>query len=441
MGGRRDGLHRRQPFRAFDSAHANRYIWQIDPQQKTIDSLPIRGLTPMVESQLSSTNMLWAQEGDFLYLAGGYGLVSSNDVTQGMGDREVHRTFPYLTRVDLKALESWFDECKVNRNRESKNASFNKPQRRKFNSTDKKWAKAKAKKVFSVIQDPKFALTGGGMVVADGKFYLAGGHRFDGLYNPMGPQNGPGFEQEYHRGIRVFSVVNSPRFAVQWLDELIDSAIRRRDLNVMEDLSWELLDEANGSGQALDGLGGRSASGFPRVLKSLQLFSGVFQERANIPHTTVLRLVAQNKIQAVPGFHQLLNQYHSAHLAMYSYKVDAQFNVFFGGISQYFYNDSMELVQDPDVPVVQTASVVERNAAGEYKEYRLPISLPKGVGAGTEFIPSQYMPRMEGTQVVDMESLLGDSLLLGYLYGGFSTTAPNVFFDNDADESKAEPGL
>jgi hypothetical protein len=85
--------------------------------------------------------------------------------------------------------------------------------------------------------------------------------------------------------------------------------------------------------------------------------------------------------------------------------------------------------------------VVERNAAGEYKEYRLPISLPKGVGAGTEFIPSQYMPRMEGTQVVDMESLLGDSLLLGYLYGGFSTTAPNVFFDNDADESKAEPGL
>jgi hypothetical protein len=441
MGGRRDGLHRRQPFRAFDSAHANRYIWQIDPQQKTIDSLPIIGLPPMVESQMSSTNMLWTQEGDFLYLAGGYGLVSSNDVTQGMGDREVHRTFPYLTRVDLKALESWFDECKVNRNRKSKNARVNNSQRRKFNSTDKKWAKAKAKKVFSVIQDPKFALTGGGMVVADGKFYLAGGHRFDGLYNPMGPQNGPGFEQEYHRGIRVFSVVNSPRFAVQWLDELIDSAIRRRDLNVMEDLSWELLDEANGSGQALDVLGGRSASGFPRVLKSLQLFSGVFQERANIPHTTVLRLGAQNKIQAVPGFHQLLNQYHSAHLAMYSYKVDAQFNVFFGGISQYFYNDSMELVQDPDVPVVQTASVVERNAAGEYKEYRLPISLPKGVGAGTEFIPSQYMPRMEGTQVVDMESLLGDSLLLGYLYGGFSTTAPNVFFDNDADESKAEPGL
>ncbi|MEY4709657.1 MAG: hypothetical protein RIS28_789, partial [Bacteroidota bacterium] len=74
MGGRRDGLHRRQPFRAFDSAHANRYIWQIDPQQKTIDSLPIKGLPPMVESQFLSTNMLWAQEGDFLYLAGGYGL-------------------------------------------------------------------------------------------------------------------------------------------------------------------------------------------------------------------------------------------------------------------------------------------------------------------------------------------------------------------------------
>ncbi|MEY4710246.1 MAG: hypothetical protein RIS28_1378, partial [Bacteroidota bacterium] len=114
-----------------------------------------KGLPPMVESQFLSTNMLWAQEGDFLYLAGGYGLVSSNDVTQGMGDREVHRTFPYLTRVDLKALESWFDECKVNRSRKSKNASVNNSQRRKYNSTDKKWAKAKVKKVFSVIQDPK----------------------------------------------------------------------------------------------------------------------------------------------------------------------------------------------------------------------------------------------------------------------------------------------
>jgi hypothetical protein len=82
--------------------------------------------------------------------------------------------------------------------------------------------------------------------------------------------------------------------------------------------------------------------------------------------------------------------------------------------------------------------LIERTAANEYSEFALPIQLPKGVGAGTEFIPANTVPRMEGTEVIDLESLQGDSQLLGHLVGGFSTTAPNVFFDNDANESKAE---
>ena len=169
------------------------------------------------------------------------------------------------------------------------------------------------------------------------------------------------------------------------------------------------------------------------------MFSGVFQERANIPYTNLLEINADsNTIKPVPQFNQLLNQYHSAHTSFYSYKVDAQFFLFFGGIAQYYFNDSGLLTQDPDVPVVSTVSVIERTATNEYSEYALPIQLPKGVGAGTEFIPANTVPRMEGTEVIDLESLQGDSQLLGHLVGGFSTTAPNVFFDNDANESKAE---
>lgn len=143
-------------------------------------------------------------------------------------------------------------------------------------------------------------------------------------------------------------------------------------------------------------------------------------------------------MHAVPNFNQLLNQYHSAHMGLYSYKTDAQFFVFFGGIAQYFFNENHELTQDPDVPVVSTVSVIQRTSANEYSEFALPIQLPKGIGAGTEFIPAGELPRIEGSDVIDIESLQGDSQLLGYLVGGFSTTAPNVFFDNDADESKAE---
>ena len=68
FGGRRDGLHRRQPFRAFDSAHANRYIWCVDPESRTVDSMPIQNLNPSLQSQLASTNMLFHEEENFLFL-------------------------------------------------------------------------------------------------------------------------------------------------------------------------------------------------------------------------------------------------------------------------------------------------------------------------------------------------------------------------------------
>ena len=457
FGGRRDGLHRRQPFRAFDSAHANRYIFCVDPESQTVDSLPIQNLNPSLQSQLASTNMLFHQEDNLLYMVGGYGLPCRNDISlfsppSRFTDPEAHRTFPYLTKVDLAKLSSEF-------------AKQTEPNSRKNQIKKKQPPLATLSSAFEQWTDPQFALTGGAMFnqidyyphkQPINTFYLVGGHRFDGLYNPMGPQNGPGFEQEYHHGVRRFQLKsisvntrNKPKNRkklgtvkenVVWMESLIDSQFRRRDVNVMESLHHRLAQVGSGSADQIliDG-DDIAASPFPPVQKDLLVFSGVFQERANIPYTNLLEINADSStIKPIHRFNQLLNQYHSAHTSLYSYKVDAQFFLFFGGIAQYFFNDSGLLTQDPDVPVVSTVSLIERTAANEYSEYALPIHLPKGVGAGTEFILANTVPRMEGTDVIDLESLQGDSQLLGYLVGGFSTTAPNVFFDNDADESKAE---
>ncbi|MFN5590281.1 MAG: hypothetical protein ACK49A_01735, partial [Bacteroidota bacterium] len=441
FGGRREGLQRRQPFRAYDGAHANRYIWCVDPESQTVDSLPIQNLNPSIQSQLASTNMLFHQEENFLFLVGGYGLPCRQDKAlftppSKYTDPEAHRTFPYLTKVDLAKLSSEF----------AKQSELNS---RKDQIKQKPFPLVTLSSAFDQWTDPQFALTGGAMfnhidyyphkqpVIT---FYLVGGHRFDGLYNPMGPQNGPGFEQEYHHGVRRFQLVQQTvtsrkkrksrkkstptKEFVVWHSSLTDSQFRRRDVNVMQSLHH--VDAANDSP-------------CPHLRQDLMVFSGVFQERANIPYTNLLEINADsNTIKPVPQFNQLLNQYHSAHTSFYSYKVDAQFFLFFGGIAQYYFNDSGLLTQDPDVPVVSTVSVIERTATNEYSEYALPIQLPKGVGAGTEFIPANTVPRMEGTEVIDLESLQGDSQLLGHLVGGFSTTAPNVFFDNDANESKAE---
>ncbi len=455
FGGRRDGLHRRQPFRAFDGAHANRYIWCVDPESRTIDSLSISLLPPSLQSQLASTNMLFHQEGDFLYLLGGYGLPCRTDLPlfappSKFTDPEAHRTFPYLTQVNLSLLQDAF--------RQQTALKSNKSQ-----SIPRHFQPNPLASAFQQWTDPQFALTGGAMfflkdpTLPESAFYLVGGHRFDGLYNPMGPDNGPGFEQAYHHGVRRFQLIrinveshksrknhklhkpykshknlrkSAPiKTYVRWLEPLVDSQFRRRDVNVMESLHHAKLSDRDSF----------PPTAFPPVRKDLMVFSGVFQSRANIPFTNLIEVNPYSSaLEPVPQFNQLLNQYHSAHTSLYSYKVDAQFFLFFGGIAQYYFNDSGKLSQDPDVPVVSTISLIERTAANEYSEYALNIPLPKGIGAGTEFIPAPTIPRMEGTDVIDLESLQGDSQLLGYLVGGFSTTAPNVFFDNDADESKAE---
>jgi hypothetical protein len=395
---------------------------------------------------LSSTNILFHQQGDALYLAGGYGLPSREDVSLFQApsrflDPEVHRTMPYLTRVDLPMLQSNFAQL------QDKTKQIAKPSKAwKHSKTVKSVQLSPSQSPFQQWTDTQFALTGGAMMYGDGVFYLVGGHRFDGLYNPMGPQNGPGFEQVYHPGVRSFQLVREQPLAlskrqaraiaerggtsiparVVWRNPMLDSQFRRRDLNVMESLHHQ-----DNSGNV--------TSPFPTLRKEFLLFSGVFQERAKIPNNNLLEINPEShSISAVPNFNQLLNQYHSAHVGLYSYKVDAQFFVFFGGIAQYFFNDSGDLTQDPDVPLVSTVSVIQRTAANEYSEFALPLKLPKGLGAGTEFIPANNLPRIEGTNVIDLESLQGDSQLLGYLVGGFSTTAPNVFFDNDADESKSE---
>jgi len=452
FGGRRDGLHRRQPFRAFDSAHANRYIWCVDPETRTVDSLSIDGLSPSLQSQLASTNMLFHQEDNVLYLVGGYGLPNRKDISlfaapSRFTDPEAHRTFPYLTRVNLSVLSTEFQRRASVKSVKNQTKNGKQPQARNLPTNLQT-------SVFQQWTDPQFALTGGAMFkLTDddphqqpvNTYYLVGGHRFDGLYNPMGPQNGPGFEQEYHHGARRFQLKslsvntrNKPKNRkklrpvkeyVVWLEPLTDSQFRRRDVNILESLHH---------GESPLGSPG-TITGYPPVRKDLLVFSGVFQERANIPYTNLLEINGKaGSIAEVPRFHQLLNQYHGAHTSLYSYKVDAQFYLFFGGIAQYFFDDSGLLTQDPDVPVVTTASLIERTAANEYSEYALPLQLPKGIGAGTEFIPVPTVPKIENTDVIDLESLQGDSQLLGYLVGGFSTTAPNVFFDNDADESRAE---
>ena len=95
IGGRLDGLHRRQPFASFDSIGHNNQILVIDPEKNLLWKASVMALPTELRDQLKSTNMCFLQEGERLILVGGYGI----------GEQaQDHLTFPYVTTVHLPEL-------------------------------------------------------------------------------------------------------------------------------------------------------------------------------------------------------------------------------------------------------------------------------------------------------------------------------------------------
>jgi hypothetical protein len=62
--------------------------------------------------------------------------------------------------------------------------------------------------------------------------------------------------------------------------------------------------------------------------------------------------------------------------------------------------------------------------------------MPDWLGSGAEFIAVDGLP-IYANGVIKFDELEGDSILLGYIYGGIQSSAPNIFWDNEGDLSVA----
>lgn len=372
IGGRLDGLHRRQPFATFDIAGHNNQIIVADPQNSQKWSAPLNSLPAALREQLSSTNMEFFQKGDYLYIIGGYGYSAT------LGD---HTTYPYLTVVEVPGLMTAIINGQT------------------------------IAPYFRSYTDARFAVTGGQLVTVHDIFYLVGGQKFEGRYNPMGPTHGPGFQQDYTNQVRRFIVQDDgANLQISFLTPYTDSIqLHRRDYNVLPQI-WP------------DGREGATA------------FSGVFQPTVDLPFLNAVNIDSSGYALA-PNFTQYYNHYHCADVALYSQSAQEMHNVFFGGIAQ-FYDSLGVLVQDNNVPFVNTIARVTRHPDGQMQEFKLPITMPALLGAGAEFIPSENLPRF-ANEVIKLDELPSDTVVLGYIYGGIASTQPNIFWINTGTESQA----
>ena len=372
VGGRLDGLHRRQPFAAFDRAGHNNQLIVVDPVTQQKWSAPLTSLPIAIQEHLSSTNMEFYQEGDYLYCVGGYGYSATP---------ADHTTFPNLTALKVSdVINGIINNTAI--------SSF-----------------------IRQISDPKFQVTGGRLKKVNSSYYLLGGQKFIGRYNPMGPTHGPGFVQEYTNSIRKFNLSdNGTVISITHLPSYTDSVnLHRRDYNA-------------------------EAQILPNGKEGITMFSGVFQLTADLPFLNSVT-VDSSGYATNNSFLQHYNHYHCAVLPVYSAKNNEMHTVFFGGIAQYY--DSLGiLVQDNNVPFVKTIARVTRDSSGAMAEYKLTQEMPTLLGAGSEFIPNLNFPHYNN-EVFKLDSLQTDSVLIGYIFGGISSTAANIFFTNNGTQSTA----
>lgn len=369
VGGRLDGLHRRQPFAAFDIAGNNNQIIVIDPVSQQKWTAPLTSLSVALQEQLSSTNMEFHQEGNYLYIIGGYGYNTAS---------AARKTFDNLTAINVPSVI---------------NAVIGGTSITSF---------------FRQISDAQFAVTGGHLKKIDNTFYLIGGNKFDGNYNPMGHAT---YTQAYTNAIRKFNLIDDgTTVTITHLPTITDATnLHRRDYNAVPQI-------------------------LPNGAEGITAFSGVFQPTVDLPFLNCVNIDSNTYI-VNNTFQQYYNHYHCAVLPLYSASNNEMHNVFFGGIAQYY--DSLGvLVQDNNVPFVKTIARVTRNSSGTMAEYKLPVEMPSLLGAGAEFIPIQSVPQFSN-EVLKLDDFTDDSTLVGYIYGGISSTAVNIFFTNLGTQSSA----
>lgn len=369
LGGRLDGLHRRQPFASFDSAGHNNQLIVLNFTTKQIWKQSLNHLNADLYNQLKATNHNFTQVGDSLFIVGGYGI---NEQTKE------HQTFPFATKCSISELISAVKKGTVQQS------------------------------MFTQVKDERFAITGGQLQEINRIFYLVGGHRFDGRYNPI---DRPTFVQEYLNGFRTF-VWNGNQ--ALFLSDIKDSVnLHIRDYN--------LIKIQNGTEDPY-----------------LMALSGVFQRTAKLPFLPAKRISSKGNVSLMPNFRQYYNQYECADLLIYDSINNSSNVILFGGISQYY--DSLGiLVQDDNVPFTRSITRLAIDKDSSCFEYLQTTKMPGYLGAGSVFIQNQHKNWREDYFI--WNQLNEEEIDLGYLIGGIESSDKNIFWINDENESRATPIL
>ena len=394
IGGRKNGLHgfNDDDFN-FPANQQNDVLIVVDRDTNIVTTRTLIpgsvDISQELFDSLTVTNSQHYQEGDFLYMVGGYGWdVAANDfITQSL-----------LTSINVPNLIAWVES-----------------------GTDSLMLNT-----IRQISDSTFQVAGGEMKKLPGNpTLLILGQNFTGAYRDS--SNGV-----YTRQIRRFNInddgTNLSATILPSIPSVPDENYRRRDLNVASIT------------RKINGVLTHSFNSFSVFFTTTD---GVWTVPINI---TADGIPSMDDPASPDTFKQGINIYASTTIGLFSEKNNDMNTIILGGLT-FQYTDNGTIASDPGLPFTNQVAAINLNENGEYKQYILNSQFPTIQSTGTNpgktllfgaeslFIPDASVITYPNG-VINSDKIIGQSTVVGYLVGGIMSTVPDT---NTMAESAASP--
>ena len=395
IAGRTNGLHgfSDDGLANFPPKYQNTDVWVIDPVSKETWSRSLKdassGLSSSEIDSLSSTNTESYQDGNTLFVVGGYVYTNKN-----------FTTYNALTAIDLPTLVDW---VKGTAETLHPNTIL---QVAGEESSDNSY------------DGGFFQVTGGGLEKTGDRYQLIFGQNFEGPY-----AHGSASSQVYTSQVRSFDIdYNFAAETLSYSDTYVapaggdPSRFRRRDLNVFPILSP---DDQGGTTKSTVALAGVFYNG-----------AGVWTVPAEIGSDGIP--TTENPTTEPDVFKQAMNQYESGKIGLYSESSGEMTQVLLGGISANTFDPATEqLTHDENNGFHRQITAVLRDASGSYQEQYI-TEFPDvydgngkllNFGANAKFFPAHDVPLLTD-DIIDLDSLTTETVV-GYMFGGIAADQPN----------------
>ncbi|WP_396637466.1 hypothetical protein [Maribacter sp. R77961] len=385
IGGRKEGLHSMDndpP--AFNTLKANDSIWVVNLESRTCVGVPVPNI---YARNLSATSQEYYQVNDKLYIAGGFTVKDTAQVSDWTSDM--------FFEIDIPSLVDYVGSAGATP------------------ALDQVFTKS--------IQSNFVQVTGGEMMVANNNFYIIGGQNYTGAYIP-------GNTGKYTNAIRKFNLlqVNGIWQLTDTLSVVDSVNLHRRDFNMTEIMTTEEVDSVGAV-----------------------IYGGVFTKKdlAFRNPVYISGLVSGNlDVEVDTTFLQRTNLYTGAKVQAAIVITDQgsfiNHTTFLGGISYMTLNPGTDSLSVPEtgneLPFSNViTSFLTDGSSYSIEKVQLPPNeiLPTYLGTNATFFPKAGFAMEGHPALLDLNRIFNNSnadksVSIGYLYGGIKSPVPNTITSN-----------